>query len=119
MNELPEGVSEFDRQLNDHVDVKELRKQVGVDLKQLVLSVAALTTKIREVWPTIEGAEEVPALPLVVYQIAETLKQDMCVLVMDTLDPGWEDKAKHAMDDVLEMLKRLGEESSEDHPTIH
>lgn len=111
--------NEFDVQLNDHPEVKELRKQLSSELKQLVVSVAALTSKIREVWPTIEGAEAVPALPLVIYQIAETLKQDMCVLAMDTLQPGWESEAKQQLNAVMELVRMMGEVAEEEHHTLH
>lgn len=121
MSELPEDINEFDRQLNEHPDVKELRKQLSGDLKQMVVTVAMLTGKIRDIWPTIEGADDIPALPLVVYQIVETLKQDMCVLVMDAIEPGWEDKARQQMDAVLDILKVLTDKEvlTEERPTIH
>lgn len=111
--------TEFDRQLNDHPEVKKLRNELSGKLKDLVVTVAALTIKIREVWPTIEGAEDVPALPLVVYQIAETLKQDMCVLTMDTIQPGWESEAQEQAERIVEMLKALSSEMTEPTHTLH
>lgn len=118
MNEKHEP-TEFDVQLNDHPEVKELRKQLSGELKQLVETVALLAVKIREVWPTIEGAEAVPALPLVVYQIAETLKQDMCVLAMDTIQPGWELEAQEQAERVIDLLKALSSEMTESTHTLH
>ncbi|PPD55503.1 MAG: hypothetical protein CTY12_00575 [Methylotenera sp.] len=112
---------DFDVQLNNHPDVKELRKKLSGELTQLSSTVALLTATINSVWPTIEGADPVPPIPLIVYQIAETLKQDMCVLAMDEIDPGWENRAKASLDAVLDVLKGLVENdsSSQEHPTIH
>lgn len=112
-------VTDFDVQLNDHPEVKELRKKLSGELKQLSSTVALLAGKISEVWPTIEGAEVVPPIPMIVYQIAETLKQDMCVLAMDEIDPGWEDRAKASIDAVLDIIKGMVDESEEPNRTIH
>ena len=82
-------------------------------------TVANLASTISSVWPTIEGAERVPPLPMIVYQIAETLKQDMCVLVMDEIDPDWELKVKESIDNVMELLMSEGSEGEDTHHTFH
>lgn len=109
----------FDVQLNNHPEVKELRKKLSGELTQLSSTVALLSGKISDVWPTIEGADNVPPMPMIIYQIAETLKQDMCVLAMDKIDPDWESKAKASIDAVLDVLKGVVGASEESNRTIH